>query len=437
MKRTAWAWLALNSLLTPVLDAATRPHYGGTLAAELSGSFNTLDPVDFPAAIANPISETLLRFNPRGEIEPWLAVAWQVDADRKRWRFSLRPKVTFHDGEPLNGPSVVPALLAALKKKYPDVAITAGGQAIMIRSDRAMPDLLRDLTDRRAGIVRQSDGNPAIGTGPFRVAGWEPGRRLTLKAFDDYWGGRPFLDAVTLNLATPRAAERAAADLFDIPFSSSRLIVAEGRRLWLSPARELVALIGAGLEPQALKALALAIDREPVVNVLTQRRGEAAFGLLPEWLSGYAFLFRSQPDLMRARQIATPLHLGTLTLTYPAGDLFARAVAERISLNARDAGINLQPTSNAGGNLALVRWRLESADAASELARVAALLGAPEPAGLNAANPTTLYDAERALVETQRVIPLVFLPVIYGLAPRVHEREHGPALHLENLWVDP
>ena len=37
--------------------------------------------------------------------------------------------------------------------------------------------------------VRKSDADALIGTGPFRVTAWEPGRRLTLAAFDDYWGG--------------------------------------------------------------------------------------------------------------------------------------------------------------------------------------------------------------------------------------------------------
>ncbi|MGD0436459.1 MAG: ABC transporter substrate-binding protein [Bryobacteraceae bacterium] len=433
MRRTAWAWLALSSLLPASARAATRPHYGGTLAVELSTAFSTLDSTDFPAGIAQPIAETLLRLNSQGEVEPWLAVAWQADADRKRWRFSLRPKVTFHDGEPLTGPSAAPLLLAPLKKTYPDVAITAGGQALVIRSDRAMPDLLSDLANARTAIIRRSESNPSIGTGPFRVTGWEPGRKLNLTAFDDYWGGRPFLDAVAINMASTRAN----GDVFDVPFSATRRILAERTRLWSSPVEELVALVGTGMQPAALKAIALAIDREPLVNVLTQRRGEAAFGLLPEWLSGYAFLFRTAPDAGRARQSAALLRLGTLTLSYAASDSFARAAAERISLNTRDAGINLQPTPNANGNLRLARWRVESANVAVELQRLAGLLGVSETPALDAANPTALYEAERALLETQRVIPLVYLPVIYGMSPRVHGSDAGFALRLESLWVDP
>jgi peptide/nickel transport system substrate-binding protein len=439
MRRTAWAWLALSSLLPAAVGGATRPRYGGTLTVELSTAFNTLDPSDFPAAIAHPIAETMLKLNSRGEIEAQLAVAWQADADRKRWRFSLRPKVTFHDGEPLTGPSATPSLLAALRKKYPDVTITAGGQALVIQSEHAMPDLANDLANARTAVIRRSDRNPCIGTGPFRVTAWEPGHGLTLAAFDDYWGGRPFLDSVAISMASARAN----GDVFDVAFSSPRRILAEGTRLWTSRVEELVALVGAGMQPAIMKAIALTIDRDPIVNVLTQRRGEAAFGLLPQWLSGYAFLFRSAPDLARARQSAASLRIGTLTLSYSSSDSFTRAVAERISLNARDAGINLQPTPNSNGNLRLVRWRIESANAAAELERLAELLGAAQPsASLDTANLATLYERERALLETQRVLPMVYLPIVYGLASRVHigdsgERDRELALQLTNLWVDP
>ena len=43
--------------------------------------------------------------------------SWQREADGKRWRFSLRPQVVFHDGEPLNAANAAPVLLAALKKR--------------------------------------------------------------------------------------------------------------------------------------------------------------------------------------------------------------------------------------------------------------------------------------------------------------------------------
>jgi ABC-type transport system substrate-binding protein len=436
MRLHAWAWLALSSLLISPLAAATLPRYGGTLTVELSSTWNS---VESSSTIAPLVTETLVRLNERGEIEPLLATAWQRDADRKRWRFSLRPKVVFHDGEPLNAASAVPSLMVALRKKYGDVNITAGGQALVLQFDRPTPDLLTELASPRTAIFRTSDKNALIGTGPFRVTAWEPSRKLTLAAFEDYWGGRPFLDSVTINLG----AVRALGDVFDMPFSQTRRVLPERTRIWSSPVHELIALVSDKVQPEVWQALALSIDRVPIVNVLAQRRAEAAHGLLPQWLSGYAFLFSTPPDVTRAKQVISQLRLMPLTLSYPPNDGFARSVAERIALNARDAGIVVQPTTNPGGAVRMVRWPLESTDAAAELSRISTMLGMPErTASLNSSKPETLYEAERALLDAHRVIPIVYLPEVYGVAPRVHnwetaQKNDGFVLHLDNIWVDP
>src|ERR1700677_1301932 len=132
MRLPGWLSLALSSLLLSSsfmgavhLMAAVRPRYGGTLTVELSTAWTTLDPDGLKTALPVPIAETLVRINSRGETVPVLAVAWQHDPDFKRWRFSLRPRVTFHDGEALTGASAAPALLAALKQDYGEVSIEA------------------------------------------------------------------------------------------------------------------------------------------------------------------------------------------------------------------------------------------------------------------------------------------------------------------------
>jgi hypothetical protein len=433
MKRPAWAWLALSSLAGAPSHAATRPHYGGSLTVELSSAWTAPDSES--SALSIPITETLVRLNRRGAIEPALCVAWQHDADFKRWRFSLRPKVTFHDGQPLNGASAAPSLLGALKKKYGDVSIQAGGQAIVIQSSVAMPDLLSDLAEPGAAIFRQGDTNPRIGTGPFRVTAWEPGRRFVVAAFDDYWGSRPYLDSIAIEFGSGHARP----DIFDIPVGPARRILPEGIATWSSAPRSLVAITSTNANPGLLEALALVIDRAPIVNVLAQHKGEAALSLLPQWLTGYAFLFQSSPDVTRGRQIAVGLRLGPVSLSYPANDVFLRSVAERVALNARDAGITIQPTpgtlNKPGANLRLTEWPLGSWDAATELERIAAALGAGH---VDASKPESLYQFERSLLD--RVIPLVHLRETYGIAPRVHfesSKADAFALHLDDVWLQP
>jgi peptide/nickel transport system substrate-binding protein len=433
MRRPVWAWLALSSLpIAPVL-AATRPHYGGALTIELSSAWTTLDPQS--SALSIPIAETLVRINARGVIEPALCTAWQHDPDFKRWRFSLRPKVTFHDGEPLTGATAAQSLLAALRKKYSDASIQAGGQAIVIQSGEAMPDLLEDLAAPDAAVFRKNEANPLIGTGPFRITAWEPGRRLVVAAFDDYWNGRPYLDSVTVGLVLTQAH----ADIFDIPYGLTRRALPEGAAIWSSAPRTLVAITAANAPPPLLQALALAIDRAPIANVLAQRRGEAAFGLLPQWLSGYAFLFQTTPDVARAKQLISQLHLAPVTLSYPANDVFLRSIADRVALNARDAGITIRPTpstpSNPGGTLRLIELALESTDPATELERIALTLGVNH---IDTSKPEALYGAERSLLD--RAIPLLHLRQTYGIAPRVHfesSKSETFTLHLEDVWLQP
>jgi peptide/nickel transport system substrate-binding protein len=409
------------------------------LTVELSAASATIDPASLQGHLSTAIAETLVRVDARGVIEPQLALAWQHEPDNKRWRFSLRPKVTFHDGEALNATNAAPALLTVLKKKYSDVTVAAGGQTLVVQSEHAMPELLIELTRPETAIFHKSDANPVIGTGPFRVVAWESGSRLKLAAFEDYWGGRPFVDSVVISFGTGAAR----ADVFDIPFGVTRRVVPEGTRVWASHPSELIALLAANPQSTLLQALSLAIDRAPIVNVLTQRRGEAAFGILPQWLTGYAFLFQTAPDIGRAKQLISQLRLPAISLTYPANDSFARAVADRVALNGRDAGITIQPTTNPGGSLTLVRWPLESADAVAEVIRLVDFLGTPERAvSMDPTKPEALFEVERALLQDHRVIPLVYIPELYGLGPRVHNWEGAQKrdpfrLSLENLWVDP
>lgn len=418
MRLRGWAWLALSSVCLTPLAGETRPRYGGTLTVE-----ETLFEQMFGSSLSIPVAETLVRVNSRGQIEPVLAVAWQHDPDYKQWRLSLRARVRFHDGQPLTAASVVPSLTLALK---PDVSIEAGGQALLIKSGQPMPDLLEQLAS--VGISRTG----RIGTGPFRFTS-DNVHRATYTAFEDYWAGRPYLDSIILQDATTSGR----ADIFDIPVGPSRRIMPEGWTTWSSVPKTLVAIQGLNVDPNLLKALALAIDRAPIANVLAQHKADPAFGLLPQWLSGYEFLFQSAPDLARAKQISSQLHPASVSIEAPANDPFLRSVAERVALNARDAGIAIQ--LKPAGDLRLVEFPLESTDVAYDLARIRAQLKIADLTQLNGAAPETLYQFERSLIEDGRFIPLVHLRETYAISPRVHfppSRDQF-ALHLEDAWVQP
>ena len=452
MRLRAFAWLALSSFvaLLPLLPAATRPRYGGTLTLQLGVSVPNIDPGDTLAdpmveckreAIARLAFENLVSINSAGDLEPQLATAWR--AAGKRWRFTLRPRAVFHDGKPVIAASVVSGLEAALKKKYADVTVTGSGQTITVQSESNLDDLGAELSLPRNAICRKGENGKLIGTGPFRLDSWEPGRRAVFAAFEDHWAGRPYVDSVVVNLGpVPRQLTLNGADIWDLPINGPRRVVPDGIRMWTSVPSELVAIVTANLDPLVQQALALSIDRVSIVNVLAQRRGEAAGGLLPQWLSGYAFLFPAASDPTRAKQLLS-VKPPVLTLSYPAEDGFARSVAERVSLNARDAGLNVQATTSTSANLRLIRVPLPAADAGLDLAEIGKTVGLASGSSVaGASRGEGLYQAELQLLGEHKVIPLIYLPAIYGIGPRVHDwdaSQNGQAfaLHLESVWLSP
>lgn len=281
---------------------------------------------------------------------------------------------------------------------------------------------------------------PAFLGAGFNITRWEAGHRAVYEADDAAPGGRPFLDTIDFTLGRPLRdqsidLELGKADVVELGPNELRRQPA-GRRLWSSsPVRVLVLAFSPRFEDARVReALALAVDRSAIHAVLFQRQGEISGALLPQWLSGYAFLFSAGQDLARARSLAP----GARPLTLAVEDPAARPIADRIALNARDAGLSVTIVAQPGtADVRLTEVRMASTDAARALAGVAAALGAPEPARIDSAE--SLYNAERALLDGFRFIPLIHLPDIYGVSARVHG---APGItpvgerRFENLWLE-
>ena len=341
----------------------------------------------------------------------------------------------FHDGSALTPAAVVAALPASAD------GWTVGpiGDGIVIRSEHPLPGLLAELAEARNAIVLRAPDGALSGTGPFRITQWEPERRAVFSANEDYWDGRPFLDAIAVQMGrTPQQQtldlELGRADLAEISAGDVRRASQGGMKVWTSAPVTLLALVfDPAADARLREALALSIDRAAIQNVLLQKQGEPAGGLLPEWLSGYAFLFRTA----RVRQQVSTA--AELTLGYGAGDALARSIADRIAVNAREAGIRLQVSAQAAKpDVRLLRARVRSVEPGAALASLAPALGLGELPGL--ADAEACYAAERALVDDFRVVPLVHLPELYGSRTTVRTWQTPGLLktgewRLEDVWL--
>jgi hypothetical protein len=124
------------------------------------------------------------------------------------------------------------------------------------------------------------------------------------------------------------------------------------------------------------------------------------------------------------------------TLGYDASDPLARVVAERIALNASDAGLRLQAMPSTTADLRLVRIPLASWDPRVALTNLAARLGMPRPRFADD-SADSLYLAESGLLQSHRVIPLLYLRNVVALDPAVKGWTEDPDgnWQLENVWL--
>lgn len=158
------------------------------------------------------------------KIEGMLAEKWEMTPEGKII-FTLRKGLTFADGEPITAQSIVDGyrriyevggvssfLLIMGGIATPD-QITADGDKVVFAP--SVPNMLvnmnnvmhntsaispRDIkahaTEKDPWAAEYFKKNLPVGSGPFVLEVYKPGDRITLKARDDYYAGRPKLDKV-------------------------------------------------------------------------------------------------------------------------------------------------------------------------------------------------------------------------------------------------
>ncbi|MGA2986417.1 MAG: ABC transporter substrate-binding protein [Terriglobia bacterium] len=473
MRRFAYRFLAASSAacLALAAGAATRPHYGGTLRVEIQAKPSTLDAADSTDVaeaeavlkLRELIYDRLVRLDPQGRPEPAIALTWEHDEQAVKWRFKLRPGVKWQDGAPLTPEEVA----TALKGLGAGASVRVSGEGLEVNAGGPSPGLLTTLaTDARLTIRRSAVGAPPlqggspvalpIGTGPFRLTSWEPGRRAVLQANEDYWDGRPYVDTIEILMGHASRdevldLELGKADVVELDPVEARRAQQESKKVWTSAPVELLCLRFGPNRPAVQErrvrvALADSIDRVAIQKVLLQNYGDVAGSIFPQWLSGYTFLFPTAMNLDHARQLRGEIGVApALKVGYDPSDTLARQTAERVAVNARDAGIALQVVPlpegwtgmpDLGADLVIQRARIDGPTLGEAALEAAASLSFPvngEPG-----QPEQTYAAERQFVETMAVVPIIHIPELLGIGPRLMDWSATPwgAWHLERVSLE-
>jgi peptide/nickel transport system substrate-binding protein len=492
-------WLARTKLvvvfmlalaLLPPARGSKWPRYGGTLRVEMRVTGISLDPREWKTGTIESatdeklgalVFDRLVTLDNYGRFQPQLATEWSHDAAFRRWQFTLRSNVKFSDGTSLSAADVVAALQPLLPEGQ---QISAAGNSVVIQSAATMPDLLEEMASGRFFVYRVQQDGTLIGTGAFFVAemagdsnsaasalGVGKTTHLRFRANEETWSGRPFVDAidVTLGVLPLRQLfdlQLGKADLVELSPELVRRATQENLRVWSSAPVTFYGLRFDDAQVSAAdaklrEALSLSLDRQTMANVLLQRQAEPASALLPQWLSGYAFLFTMETNIEHAKEIRATLPANVAASAEPLrlrvdapGDL-AKLLGERVAVNARQAAISVQvvnraapksantattASSDSASGVHLFAWHYSSLSPRVELESMvtAFKFGDSREAAVSSSDPEQLYVREKKLLEERRVLPLVALPEYVGLSQNVHDwmPARWGEWHLADVWLE-
>ena len=451
--RFAWQWLAISSLIigSVMASAETRPQYGGTVRLMMQAAPSSLDPADRSVpdsvdrrSITDLIFQMLVTVDRSGHSMPLLAESWQAPRGNHRWLFRIRHNIQFQDGSPLTPE----AAAASLRFANPTWSVTTEGDAVVIDREVSETEFLAELALPRNAIVKRDAGNKLNGTGPFAIADWQPGKTLSLQANEVCWRGRPFVDGIEIELGRSyrdqmTSLQLGRTDLIEVAPEQVHRSAQAGTTFENSPPIELLALVfsrdAASPEEKAARdALALSIERNSIRDVLLQGAGQPAASILPTWISGYAFVFPITADLQKARQLREQAkNLPAWKLGYDSGNSVDRLIAERVALNARDAGLSLQPASSGSADVKLAEIPVSSSDPWLALDEILGAAGMPA-ADHKSGSIQDLYAAEQTALATRRIIPLFHLPVSYASRAAFKDwtiRTDG-SISLADAWLE-
>ncbi|ESR23765.1 ABC transporter substrate-binding protein [Lutibaculum baratangense] len=305
-----------------------------------------------------------------GNVVPEIATEWTRLSDTEV-EFTLRDDITFHDGEPLTAEDVVYSIERITDPEFgsPQLgqfdkitgAEATGDHTVVLTTDGPYPVLLAQLVKLSVvpkHVVEEVGAeafnlNP-VGSGPYRFEEWQRGVSVTLSRYDDYWGEKgPFETAVF------RAVPDASTRMADLQAGTADLVVTldsdQARQLETSPGvkplivqTERVAFLGLNTtkppfdDPQARKAVALAIDKEGIVEGLLAG-GEQVVGELASpahfgWVDG----IEAYPyDPEQAKELIEQAGAGGTEIRFATSPVFDQRIVQAVQQMLSEVGLNV------------------------------------------------------------------------------------------------
>jgi peptide/nickel transport system substrate-binding protein len=321
--------------------------------------------------VRSNVTQPLVERNPTtGDLEPLLATEWEATSDTE-WTFKLRDDVTFHDGTPFTAEAAAFTIDRAVNSDLgcnvegyvfgDDDLVVEAVDDTTLTVTTATPDPILPLRLSFVEIVPTSTSTTEkvrepIGTGPYAIQQWDAGQRITLAAYEDFWGDAPAYSKAEYQWRS-EGTVRAAM------ITSGEADIAMGigpddgvGDLGVSyPNNETIALRLTGdIAPlddiRVREAINYAIDKETIVGSLYEGTDKVAAQLVPAGIVGHNEDLEAWPfDLDRAKELVaeakadgvpvdTKITLVVRSAQFPKVTELSQVLQEQLS----QAGLNVE-----------------------------------------------------------------------------------------------
>lgn len=217
------------------LDVLTQSLAENTVTLS-SGQPRTLDPAltfGDAGSVIGLVFSGVVTLDQNLQIQPDLAIGWDVSDDGTQYTFFLHPEARFHDGRDLTADDVKFSWERALNPATgSDTAATYLGditniealdtKVLRVTIDAPKPYFLAKLTYPVAFVIdRQQVENPTWertpnGSGPFKLETWVDDQLITLIANEDYYAQRGNVEQVRYEMGGGLALSRYELDEIDV-----------------------------------------------------------------------------------------------------------------------------------------------------------------------------------------------------------------------------
>ena len=315
----------------------------------------------------------LIRYpNDKVEPTPSLATAWELAPDGRSLTLELRDDVTYHSGRSFTSKDVEfsiktyadPLWTAQLRSTAAAITSfdTSDEHKIVLGFSHQLGNIF-DLLDTvpildSETIADVRTGAKFIGTGPFKVTGWQPNTSITFARNESYWvPERPYVDGVEVKIITDAKALLAALKSGQIQYANGlsnldveNLITSDGfRRIRLEGAEKQL-YVGSNVTAKPLddvrvrQAIAYALDKDRVVAEVLRGSGYTASLPWPKYSLAFdeAANGTYTRDVERAKKLIAEVGtIPTLPLTYTPTPI-QEALAAIVQSNLGEIGVPIE-----------------------------------------------------------------------------------------------